>query len=57
MNNIRKQFCLAVSAMILFFTFSAPVSAQKAASSADQYFTIESYYRVKWGYADEFIQL
>ncbi len=44
--------------LFLVFVLSANmVSAQKASSSSDEYFTIESYYRVKWGYADEFIQL
>ena len=33
--------------------------AQQPATAQQQsaYFTIESYYRVKWGYADEFIKL
>lgn len=31
--------------------------AQKAVSPEDNYFAIESYYRVKWGHAEEFIEL
>ena len=37
------------------FLFSSPSIAQKA--PANSYFTIENYYKVKWGYADEFIEL
>jgi len=36
---------------------SRPATAQQAAKPSAAYFTIESYYRVKWGYADEFIKL
>ena len=44
------------SVLVIVLFFSGRVSAQKPAQSA-AYFTIESYYRVKWGYADEFIRL
>jgi hypothetical protein len=54
MNKLKFRLVVLFS----FFVFSANiVSAQKAASAADEYFTIESYYRVKWGFADEFIRL
>jgi molybdopterin-guanine dinucleotide biosynthesis protein A len=36
------------------FLASAHAFSQK---SADQTFTIENYYKVKWGYADEFLAL
>jgi hypothetical protein len=36
---------------------SGAESASAAKSNSSAYFTIESYYRVKWGYADEFIRL
>ena len=31
--------------------------AQKPATANPEYFAIESYYKVKWGFADEFIRL
>src|ERR1700722_14849626 len=36
---------------------SGAESASAAKSNSSAYFTIESYYKVKWGYADEFIRL
>lgn len=39
---------------LLLIVISSTVQAQK---SADEAFTIENYYKVKWGYADEFISL
>lgn len=54
MNKLKFRLVFLFS----FFVFTAnSVFAQKAASSTSEYFTIESYYRVKWGYADEFIRL
>src|SRR6476619_309167 len=42
--------------LTLVFCFVAiMVSAQKLASQNPDYFTVENYYKVKWGYADEFI--
>ena len=35
--------------------FTASLFAQS--NNAEDYFTIENYYKVKWGYADEFINL
>jgi len=32
-------------------------NAQKSAAQNPDYFTVENYYKVKWGYADEFISL
>jgi hypothetical protein len=56
MHNIKKQFCLILPGVLALLVFTLNrASAQKAV--ADDYFTIESYYRVKWGYADEFIRL
>jgi hypothetical protein len=43
-----KSFCITV--FILAFNF---IHGQDKSS----YFTIENYYKVKWGYADEFINL
>jgi hypothetical protein len=36
---------------------SASIFAQSNNSNAKDYFTIENYYKVKWGYAQEFIDL
>lgn len=40
---------------ILFFL--ATTVFANAQSKANEYFTVENYYKVKWGYADEFIDL
>jgi hypothetical protein len=42
--------------IVLLSTFNR-IPAQTPANLNAGYFTIESYYKVKWGYADEFIQL
>ena len=39
--------------LILLFSFSRDTKAQ----GKNEYFTIENYYKVKWGYAEEFIEL
>lgn len=41
---------------LLSFSLTGGVLAQQPAAKSG-YFTIESYYKVKWGYAEEFIQL
>jgi len=41
---------------LLCFT-ALPSYSQQAAPSSDDYFIVENYYRVKWGYAEEFISL
>lgn len=42
--------------MLLALSSSA-LFAQKDTAKIKDYFTIENYYKVKWGYADEFINL
>jgi hypothetical protein len=37
--------------------FSSALLAQVGNTAAKDYFTIENYYKVKWGYASEFIDL
>jgi hypothetical protein len=49
---IRKA--ILISALLLFY-FSG--YSQSNPASSDEYFIVENYYRVKWGYADEFISL
>lgn len=53
-NTIIKLSAIAAIALILL-TFSNSASAQKA--NPAEYFKIEDYYKIKWGYADEFIAL
>ena len=47
--NIKHFLSLSI-----LVALSSVAFAQKA---SDQYFTVEGYYKVKWGYADEFITL
>jgi hypothetical protein len=49
------KFRLFLYIPLLFISFNS-FSQQNTASSKD-YFTIEGYYKVKWGHADEFISL
>jgi hypothetical protein len=44
-------------AIFLSAPFSNSVLAQAAGAKPKSSFTIENYYKVKWGYADEFIAL
>jgi hypothetical protein len=46
------HLCLLMSML----TFSVQTSGQSA-TSANPSFTVENYYKVKWGFADEFISL
>ena len=49
-----KNFVLSLIVALLYSTTA--ISQQNPATS-NGYFTVENYYRVKWGYADEFISL
>ncbi|MEO6132455.1 MAG: hypothetical protein ABIQ02_11445 [Saprospiraceae bacterium] len=42
--------------IILFFSFGRSLSGQTT-NASDEYSTFESYYKMKWGYAKEFIDL
>lgn len=46
---------LIVVAVITFISVKG--IAQKSTSPTNENFTVESYYKVKWGHADEFIRL
>ena len=50
----KKLPALLLSVAATFFVLAVP--AQNNAASKD-YFTVENYYKVKWGYAEEFINL
>jgi hypothetical protein len=46
-----------LSIFIILITLSVHLHAQKFAANSKEYFTIESYYKVKWGHGAEFINL
>jgi hypothetical protein len=49
-----KRFMLfKIACLILLISFGRATKAQVK----NEYFTIENYYKVKWGYAEEFIEL
>lgn len=52
MKNFKYVYLLFFSVLLWQTTFS-----QTAGKSTDQGFTIENYYKVKWGHAEEFIDL
>ena len=53
---MRKK--IFVTFLLSCIISSAGLSQGNAAlTSSDQYFTVENYYKVKWGYAEEFIDL
>src|SRR3954470_17896822 len=48
---------IKIFTLLFVILFSTALFAQKDTSKTKEYFTIENYYKVKWGYADEFINL
>src|ERR1043165_8614225 len=54
---MRKKFFIALLASCLLMLFMNDVFAQNNSAASKDYFTVENYYKVKWGYADEFIDL
>ena len=42
---------------LLCALFTLPVAAQTQAAASDKPFTVEYYYKAKWGHADEFLKL
>lgn len=57
LNLILKKSKIFLSILIVFFCSGHLVSAQQNALKSKDYFTIESYYKVKWGHASEFVDL
>ena len=52
---MKKKLCYLV---VFLFVQTFVVNAQKNISTpGNNYFIMENYYKVKWGYADEFIDL
>jgi hypothetical protein len=56
---MRRKILLALFLTGAVATFAGNASAQNSTTSdfASQHFTVENYYKVKWGYAEEFIDL
>jgi hypothetical protein len=52
-----KYLLRKVILIFAFFLFYFSGFSQSNSASSDEYFVVENYYRVKWGYADEFISL
>lgn len=46
-----------IFSLVFCFFISATAFSQNATPASKEYFTIENYYKVKWGFADEFISL
>src|SRR4051812_34877823 len=57
---MRRKIFFPLLFSCLFIAAVNEASAQNNATTrsvADQYFTVENYYKIKWGYAEEFISL
>lgn len=53
-----KKYAFQLSIFfLLFFCLGTHLLGQSKASPADEHFTVENYYKVKWGHAQEFIDL
>ena len=55
-NNSRLQKAATIL-LVLFFSIGQFHQAVAQQSKSESSFTTENYYKVKWGYADEFIAL
>src|SRR5215217_5392898 len=55
--SAARQKQLIAIRLCLFFMCPAVCLAQSQSSRTDAPFTIENYYKVRWGYAEEFIAL
>src|SRR5215217_1316085 len=57
---MEKTICKAFAGFVfilLFFPLAVLSQNKTAANDTQNYFTVENYYKVKWGYAEEFINL
>lgn len=54
--KFRNNKIIAFSLVAVLF-LSVKGFSQENSTTASGYFTVEGYYKVKWGYADEFISL
>jgi hypothetical protein len=55
--HVKNKSIYALPLIFLFLFLSVKTNAQTNIAASKDYFTIESYYRVKWGFGDEFIDL
>jgi hypothetical protein len=55
--RIALWFALLLAATVLAFGVIGHARAQGTATTEDKPFTVECYYRAKWGYANEFLTL
>ena len=53
MNNYYRT---GITAVLMVILFNREVTAQNQ-KAAEESFTVEGYYKVRWGFADEFISL
>lgn len=54
---IMKSFCKYKTLVALFLVFTTVNLYSQSGKNSDESFIIENYYKVKWGYAEEFINL
>lgn len=54
---IPKIKRLSIVLVFIVFILSSTGYSQQNISASGEYFTVEGYYKVKWGFADEFISL
>ncbi len=54
---IPKIKKLSIVLAFIIFILSSTGYSQQNITASGEYFTVEGYYKVKWGYADEFISL
>ncbi|HXL58846.1 MAG TPA: hypothetical protein VN958_21435 [Chitinophagaceae bacterium] len=57
MKTTTFKIVLIVLISFATATFTNKAFAQNNSAASKDYFTVENYYKVKWGYADEFIGL
>ncbi len=55
--SIPKIKKLSIVLVFTIFILSSTGYSQQNITASSEYFTVEGYYKVKWGYADEFISL
>jgi|SRR5690242_13772511 len=54
---MRRKILLVLLPCFIVLTFVDHSIAQNNVTNSSQYFTVENYYKVKWGFAAEFIDL
>jgi hypothetical protein len=54
---MKKGFYNLLPLMLVVIASNQVLSQTKSTASSNSYFTMENYYKIKWGHADEFIDL